>query len=197
MAFDTHAAGAATAAPANAHIRIGSMAPTAAARPAEPFLDAAARVASARRAPRRLGVLTMRTEPRRLPIREGVSPDVLARGVGHYPGTAFPGEEGNAVFFGHRTTMTKPFRRIDRLRAGDRVRFRVGSRTYVYRVYGRRVIAPTNRTVLAPVPFKPFARPAGKRATLITCHPKGSDAQRLVVLAKLDTGAPEPRPAYH
>ncbi|MFC6932879.1 class E sortase [Actinomadura yumaensis] len=93
--------------------------------------------------------------------------------------------------------MTKPFRRIDRLRAGDRVRFRVGSRTYVYRVYGRRVIAPTNRTVLAPVPFKPFARPAGKRATLITCHPKGSDAQRLVVLAKLDTGAPEPRPAYH
>ncbi len=37
-------------------------------------------------------------------IVEGVTEHQLAMGPGHYPGTALPGEPGNAAVAGHRTT---------------------------------------------------------------------------------------------
>src|SRR4051794_14724649 len=42
-------------------------------------------------------------------VRQGVGQEVLRRGVGHYPGTAFPGREGNTVLLAHRTTWLHPF----------------------------------------------------------------------------------------
>ena len=50
------------------------------------------------------------------PVVEGAARPVLAHGVGHYAGTAEPGEVGNFAVAGHRTTYGKPFNEIDTLR---------------------------------------------------------------------------------
>lgn len=117
-------------------------------------------------------------------VREGVGERVLRRGVGHYPGTALPGHEGNTVLLGHRTTWLRPFNKLDRMRRGDRVVLRAGRKSYVYRVRSKHVIKPRDRRALEPVPFKRRSAPDGQYVTLITCTPKGSDRRRLVVVAK-------------
>ncbi|MEV3926828.1 class E sortase [Actinomadura coerulea] len=121
-------------------------------------------------------------------VRQGVSEAVLRHGVGHYPGTALPGQEGNAVLLGHRTTWRAPFYQLDRLRRGDRIVLRVGRRSYVYRVRTRRVVDPRDRRALEPVPFKRASAPNGRYLTLVTCTPKGSDRHRLVVVGRIDPG---------
>ncbi|HEY8482455.1 MAG TPA: class E sortase [Spirillospora sp.] len=118
-------------------------------------------------------------------VREGVGQKVLRRGVGHYPRTALPGQEGNVVLLGHRTTWQRPFNRLDTVRRGDAIVLRVGRTAYVYTARSKRVIKPTNRSALEPVPFKRRSAPDGRYVTLITCTPKGSDRYRLVVVGKL------------
>ncbi|WP_165964429.1 class E sortase [Actinomadura sp. KC216] len=118
-------------------------------------------------------------------VREGVSDPVLRRGAGHYPGTALPGQEGNTVVLGHRTTWLHPFNKLDRMRRGDRIVLHAGRTTYTYTMRTMRVIKPRDRRVLEPVPFKPLSAPDGQYITLITCTPKGSDRRRLVVVGKL------------
>nr|WP_256094916.1 sortase [Streptomyces sp. EN27] len=57
------------------------------------------------------------------PVAEGTGKGgVLDRGyVGHYTRTAQAGQAGNFALAGHRNTHGEPFRRIDRLRGGDRI----------------------------------------------------------------------------
>lgn len=54
-------------------------------------------------------------------VVEGVDVPALKRGPGHMPGTALPGQVGNVVLSGHRTTYGAPFNRWDELGAGDQV----------------------------------------------------------------------------
>ncbi|MFC5754596.1 class E sortase [Actinomadura rugatobispora] len=152
-------------------------APTAVSAPAKPAGRVLARIS------------IPRLKLRHRPIREGVSRRVLARGIGHYPGTAMPGEIGNAVLLGHRTTYLAPFHDLDRLRRGDRIIVRGGRTTHVFRAYGTRIISPRKASVLAPVPFRKGRTPRESVLTLISCHPKGSDRMRIVVIARKD-GAP-------
>ena len=42
------------------------------------------------------------------PIFEGVTLTVIDHGPGHWPGSAVPGQLGNAVFAGHRVTHSAP-----------------------------------------------------------------------------------------
>ena len=46
------------------------------------------------------------------PVLEGTGLEILSQGVGHYSGTALPGELGNFAVAGHRTTWAKPFNLI-------------------------------------------------------------------------------------
>lgn len=55
------------------------------------------------------------------PLYEGTTTEVLARGLGHYPGTSLPGEVGNVGITGHRTTHGKPLSKIELLADGDLV----------------------------------------------------------------------------
>src|SRR5439155_21828595 len=70
------------------------------------------------------------------PIFHGITLRNIDHGPSHWPGTAFPGETGNAVFAGHRVTHTHPFLHIDRLEAGDQVTFTVQGIRTVYVVTG-------------------------------------------------------------
>ncbi|WP_326826680.1 class E sortase [Streptosporangium sp. NBC_01639] len=121
----------------------------------------------------------------RYAIVEGVGPEELRLGPGHYPGSAMPGKIGNFVLSGHRTTYAAPFNRIGELRRGDDIVVDTREARYTYQVTGTRVVAPTEVGVVAPVPDRPGRKPTNALITLATCHPEYSAAQRLIVFGKL------------
>lgn len=123
-------------------------------------------------------------------IVEGVSIADLRKGPGHYPGTAMPGQIGNFVVSGHRTTYLAPFNRIGELRPGDRILIDTRERQYVYEVTRKKVVDPTDISVAAPVPEHPAADPTQRLITLTTCNPKYSAAQRLIVFGRMVTSIP-------
>jgi sortase A len=118
-------------------------------------------------------------------IIEGVSVADLRKGPGHYPGTAMPGEIGNFVVSGHRTTYLAPFNRVDELRPGDTVLIDTRTRQYTYKVTGKKVVSPDDVGVVAPVPEHPAQDPTDRLITLTTCNPKYSAAQRLIVFGRM------------
>src|SRR6187551_41025 len=79
------------------------------------------------------------------PIAEGVTRrDVLDKiGIGHYPGTAFPGDVGNFAVAGHRTTYGKPFADADKLEINDYLVVQTEAAWYVYSVVSTEIVAPT------------------------------------------------------
>ncbi|MFF7737130.1 class E sortase [Streptomyces sp. NPDC007984] len=122
-------------------------------------------------------------------IVEGVSQAALAKGPGHFPGTALPGEPGNFAVAGHRTGWGQPFHRLPELRKGDTIDIEWKRTTYTYRVTHSKVVEPSDVGVLLPVPGKPGARPDKARITLITCTDRGWDGtyvHRFVVWGELD-----------
>jgi sortase A len=114
-------------------------------------------------------------------VVEGVEVEHLKKGPGHYPETAMPGQRGNMVVSGHRTTYGAPFYRLDELRVGDEIVVVDGVGSYQYRVTESKIVRPTDLGVIAPS--------SDARLTLTTCHPRFSARQRLIVVATLQ-GAP-------
>jgi len=133
----------------------------------------------------------------RRPVVEGTTASDLRKGVGHYPGSALPGQLGNLAVAGHRTTYGHPFRDLDSLAPGDLVLVETAHRVYTYRVLSRAVVAPTDTDVVAADPEHPD-RPttAATRAllTLTTCHPEFSARERLVVRAELVSASAKAAP---
>lgn len=78
---------------------------------------------------------------------EGVDRSSLRAGAGHMPGTALPGQPGNAVISGHRTTYGAPFFHLDRLRAGDLITVESGSGAHTYQVVEVFAVAPSDTWV--------------------------------------------------
>ncbi len=118
-------------------------------------------------------------------VVEGTSVADLKNGPGHLPGTALPGDVGNVVVSGHRTTYGAPFQRLDELTAGAQVVLETRDGWFTYTVRDKQIVAPTAVEVTLPVPGDPTAQPVDRLLTLTTCHPKYSARQRLVVHAEL------------
>lgn len=132
------------------------------------------------------------------PVAHGVGRrGVLDRGyIGHYPGTAQPGQAGNLAVAGHRNTHGEPFRYINRLRPGDTVRIETREGIFDYAVDQRLPqTTPRDTGVIAPVP-RSVVRPSagygepGYYLTMTTCTPEFSSRYRLVVWAKLTSMRP-------
>ena len=51
-------------------------------------------------------------------VHSGMTLTALNRGPSWWPGTALPGQLGNVVIGGHRTTYSRPFRDLDQLEPG-------------------------------------------------------------------------------
>jgi sortase A len=109
-------------------------------------------------------------------VLEGTNRSTLAKGPGHYPDTPLPGEGGNSAIAGHRTMYGHPFGDLDLLQPGDEIIVATAACTAVYRVVRTLVVRPTETDVIAQTGVD--------RLTLTTCHPKGSAARRLVVVAE-------------
>jgi sortase A len=124
-------------------------------------------------------------------VVEGVGHDDLKKGPGHYPGTALPGEVGNVVISGHRTTYGAPFNRLDEVRVGDPVVLESRDTWFTYRVARQQIVKPSAVEVIFPVPGDRGATPTKKLLTLTTCNPKYSAKTRLVVTAELLSATPK------
>lgn len=118
-------------------------------------------------------------------VVEGVGDDDLARGPGHFPGTAMPGSIGNFAVAGHRSTHGEPFADLDRLETGDEVVVETVDGWLTYEVTWVRILSPSATEVLEPVAGHPGAKATQRTLTLITCHPRWSSSERLVVGASL------------
>jgi sortase A len=118
---------------------------------------------------------------------------VLAKGVGHYEGSAGPGEVGNFAVAGHRTTHGRPFHAIDSLRRGDEVVVETGDGVFVYAVTGHEVVDPADVRVIAPVPDQPGTVPTEAVLTMTSCDPPFRATQRYVVHARLTQTLPAGR----
>ena len=118
-------------------------------------------------------------------VLEGVGTEDLKRGPGHYPGTALPGQVGNSVISGHRTTYGAPFNRLDEVGVGEAVVLETRDTWFTYRVVRQQIVAPTAVEVTFPVPGDAKAKPTKKLLTLTTCNPKYSAKTRLIITAEL------------
>jgi sortase A len=78
---------------------------------------------------------------------------------------------------GHRTTYGAPFRTIDKLDNGDRIRLEMPYGRFNYRVQKTRIVEPTQVSVKRPVGYD--------RLILSACHPLYSATKRIVVFARL------------
>lgn len=119
------------------------------------------------------------------PIIHGTSPDVLARGVGHYTGSALPGEIGNFAVAGHRTTYGAPFNRIAELQPGDPIVIETATAYHRYAMDSHTIVLPSQGEVVAPVPGEPGLEPTEAWLTMTSCHPMWSARERYIVHAQL------------
>ncbi len=111
-------------------------------------------------------------------LRDQITQESIDLGPSHWPGTATPGSEGNAVIAGHRNSHSAPFHDLGNLAPRDAI--------VLVDAYGRTfTYAVTEMFVVAPDAMWITEQASGHTLTLFTCHPIGSDAQRLVVRATL------------
>ncbi|MCU0267439.1 MAG: sortase [Acidimicrobiales bacterium] len=130
---------------------------------------------------------------------EGVDLRWLQEGPGHFPGTPFPGQAGNAALAGHRTTYKAPFNRIDELSPGDLITVQTLQGTFTYEVLPQGEATPENppsgHYIVSPTQTEILDQVEGENTlTLMACHPKYSAAQRIVVKAKLVENPAPPTP---
>ena len=96
--------------------------------------------------------------------------------------------KGDTVLYGHRTLQGSPFLRLDSLKKGDVVSVEwPGIGEVNYTVKKSEIIAPTNFLDLNESHVNDVNN---QDLYLVTCHPIGSSAQRLVVTADLDSISP-------
>jgi sortase A len=117
----------------------------------------------------------------RAAVVAGVTPEALALGPGHVPGTALPGGGANIAIAGHRATHGAPFARIETLQVDDLVTLQTKNGVYTYRVIAQngkpwRLVQPSDVSVLAPG--------SKEVLTLISCHPQWASTNRVIVLAE-------------
>ena len=109
-------------------------------------------------------------------VVEGVDKTTLRRAVGHIPGTALPGESGNAGLAGHRDTFFRPLKDLG---IKDEIQLSTLNGTFKYEVVSLKVVDPHNVGVLAP---------SGENLlTLVTCFPfyfVGPAPERWIVRAR-------------
>jgi sortase A len=112
-----------------------------------------------------------------LPVLHGTSDDALARGVGHFFGTALPvgGPGSHAVLTGHSSLSNATlFDHLDQMREGDEFYIDVLGETLAYRVDKLTIVLPNQLDDLA-------ITPGADQVTLVTCTPHGVNSHRLLV----------------
>lgn len=107
-------------------------------------------------------------------VAEGTSYPVLEYAVGHFTGTALPGQIGNLAMAAHRSFVTGEFfNRLDEVEIGDELIVDYNNNTYVYITTEVFVVGPYDVWVLDPT--------EDATITLVTCTPITTGTHRLIV----------------
>lgn len=107
-------------------------------------------------------------------------------GIGHYMGTAFPGEVGNFAVAAHRGGYGGAFKNIHRLVAGDHVFVETNDGRFDYEYRQTVIVKPEDVGVIAPVPEgMDSAVVGGSYMTLTSCEPIYVNTKRIIVWLEL------------
>jgi len=120
-------------------------------------------------------------------VREGAGQDTLDVALGHIPGTAMPGQPGNAGIAGHRDTL---FRGLRKIQKDDVIEFQTPAGNYTYMVESTEIVKPKDVGVLEASQHPEM--------TLVTCYPfyyVGAAPNRFIVKARLVDPSAAPAPA--
>lgn len=125
-------------------------------------------------------------------VVEGIDTDNLARGPGHYPGTALPGEVGNFAVAGHRATHGEPFAQFEELERGDPVVVETANQWFTYEITEIEYPQPVSSGwAIDPNPFDLGNPPTKAMMTLTTCHPRWASTFRFLVFSELIDTTPK------
>lgn len=110
----------------------------------------------------------------------------LLKGIVHYPGTANPGETGNAFFTGHSSNYVwvkgdynNVFALLNEIVVGDKVTVYWEGQKYIYQAYDIKVVSPSETWVL-----QQSGNEYPSIMTMMTCTPVGTSLNRLIIRSK-------------
>lgn len=137
-----------------------------------------------------------------VPVLEGTTQDILAKGYGHFEDNADPGQVGNYAVAAHRVTHGEPLRDMPDLRPGDEVIVETVNATYTYVLDTNPndlVIPFTGVWVLDPLPDNPTQggpepeQVEGQRLiTLTTCSEIFHTDNRMIAFGHLVSAETKP-----
>jgi sortase A len=107
--------------------------------------------------------------------------------LGHYAGTALPGEVGNVFIYGHSVlpaffnekNYKTIFSTLHTIESGDEIIVRFNGKRYIYEVFEKEIKSPDKVDPLEVV------KEGSQTITLMTCTPPGTTFKRLLVHAVL------------
>jgi sortase A len=116
---------------------------------------------------------------------ENIFMQELEKGVVRYPGTALPGEKGNAFIFGHSSNYpwvkgeyNEVFALLDHLEFGDQIIVYYNQKKFIYTIREKKVVRPGDVRALE-------RNPEASELSLMTCWPIGTTLKRMLVFAEL------------
>ena len=112
----------------------------------------------------------------------------LSRGPGHYERTTVPGLGRTVGIAGHRTTFGAPFRKIDKIKAGDEITLEMPYATFRYRVFQHEIVDEKDWSVIRNRGFDTLM--------LSACHPLYGSSERWIVYARLAEVQPRSGESY-
>jgi LPXTG-site transpeptidase (sortase) family protein len=109
--------------------------------------------------------------------------------LGHYAGTALPGEVGNVFIYGHSVlpfffnpdNYKTIFSNLHQLEDGDAIEVTYNGQVFKYQVFQKEVLDPKD---VKPLETVTPAYLNEKTVSLMTCTPPGTSLKRLIVSAK-------------
>lgn len=126
-----------------------------------------------------IGIMTIPKIDLKVALSEGVDMATLKYAVGHFPGTAMPGQKGNFCVAGHRSyTYNEAFNRLDEVKIGDEIITKTTKGEFKYKVNEIKVVEPSQTSVLD--------KTDDATITLVTCTPIRVATHRLIVKGKLE-----------
>lgn len=141
-------------------------------------------IGSPKRAIGLLYIPKLREDVWKTPVISDVSYRALAMGVGHYPTTALPGENGNFAIAGHRATNGEPFAKFEKLMAGDLVYVQTKAGFFTYELFEDKKIQESEVWVLDRK-LKGLTMSTDSLITLTTCDPRWNSTRRWAWWGKL------------
>lgn len=122
------------------------------------------------------GILSIPKIKANLAIVEGTNPDDLEKGVGHYKGSYFPGDQGQIVLSGHRDTV---FRKLGELKIGDPLLVKIASGNHQYKITRTKIVDSDDKSIITLQNSK-------EELVLTTCYPfryVGNAPKRYIIYA--------------